>query len=274
MAKVRIIAINPKYRTIPYFCVPVYDEEARNYNTGQQDLSPADLKKEPIIIEPESQYAIKHMQVFDTNNRKDALILNLARTQLEVAVKSNKVVPGKHLFYIENLEEEAGERITKTDKMFDALTKVKENSSLGKQRDIAVFLSIPTNQPANVIQDRIYIKCQNDPDDVLEFFNPNSQLKIFVRKLIANGIITKRDSKYVDGTVFLGRDETEVLHFLQDKKNDPLIAKWGIQLEKVEGSVTNIPSSPAITKTPVDKKVDMKLNELNKFINEDVVVSE
>lgn len=261
MAKVRIIAINPKYRTVPYFCVPVYDESIREYNTGQQGLTDEELAKEPMIIDPEEQFAIRHMMAFDTNMRKDELMLHLARTQLEVATDANSVVPGKHLFYIENLEEEAGTRITKMDLFFEALTKVKENTSLGKQRDVAIFLGIDYTQPASVVQDRIYQKCQNEPEAVLAFFMAGSQMRLFAKKLISYNIIKNMGGRYIDGDIFLGRDETEVIHFLQDKKNDPLIARWSIRLEKLEeGKVTDKPSDPA-PKAPAKKEADMSLQK-------------
>lgn len=236
MAKVKLVAVNPKYRSLPFFCVPVYDENKRTFKTGQEHLSSEELAKEPIIIDSDTQYPLRHMMEFDTNNRKDNLLLGLARDQDVIAAKSSLVQVGRHLFYLQNVEEEAGERVTKMDLMFESLSKVKENTSLGKQKDIAIYLGIDINQPASVIQDRIYKQCQDSPEEVLNFFKDGSSSRLFAMKLRHYGIIQFRDGKFLDNDVLVGRDIEEVIHFMQDHKNESLITKWGLKLERIEGT--------------------------------------
>jgi len=250
MAKVRLIAVNPKYRTLPFFCVPVYDEKKRTFKTGQENLSAEELENEPMIIEPDNQYPLRHMMEFDTNNRKDVLLLGLARDQDVIASKSSLVQVGRHLFYLQNVEEEAGERVTKMDLMFEALFKIKENTSIGKQKDVAIYLGIDISQPASVIQDRIYKFCQDNPAQVLEFFTDRSTGRLFAMKLKHYGIIQYRDGKYLDNDILVGRDIDEVVHFTQDHKNEALITKWGLKLERIEGS-------PSVSKE-VEKPVKVK----------------
>lgn len=270
MAKVRLIAVNPKYRTLPFFCVPVYDEAKRTYKTGQEDMTPEELSKEPLVIDPDTQYPVRHMEEYDTTKRKDQIMLALIKTQETIAPKSSLVVAGRHLFYLQNIEEEAGENVSKIDKMFDALAKVKENTSIGRQKDIAIFLGIDVSQPISVIQDRIYRFCQNEPEKVLEFFDENSATKLFVMKLRQYNIISMRDGKYLDNEIFVGRSIEEVMHFVQDRKNEAHVTRWGYRLDKIEGTVTFTPTDRNALvekKNAALKAADASVTEINSPAN-------
>lgn len=258
MAKVRLIAVNPKYRTMPFYCVAVYDENKRAFKTGQEHLTPEQLKAEPIQIDPDVQYPVRHMEEFDTNNRKDALMFALMKTQDKIAPKASSVVPGMHLFYLQDFEQEAGENVTRMDLMFEALSKVKANTSISRQSDIAIFLGISIDQPMSVIQDRLYRICENNPESVLEFFNDRNSNRLFAMKLKYYGIVQFRDGKYSDNEIFIGRSIEDLILFIQERKNESIVAKWGMKLDKIEGiapkSSGQFKSTEETFKAPITQK--------------------
>ena len=261
MAKVKMIAVNPKYRTLPFYCVPIYDEEKREVVTGQEKLTPAQLKNEPIIIDPELQYPIKHMQDFDTDSKKDMLILNLALTQAEVA-PNKKAVTGRHLFYVEDAEKEAEMSLGVAERTFQAMLQVKESISIQKNVEIAIYLGINPGLPAAVIQDQIYKRCQNRPEEVIGYFDENNANRLFVKKLIHHNILQRKSDKYVDNDLLVGRDESECVLFITDRKNESLVGKWGLALDRKEGRMN---TEPAKSSKSQEKKVpDASIQDLGK----------
>jgi hypothetical protein len=239
MAIVRLVAINPKYRTVPFFMTPVYDNDLKTYKTGQENMNKAQLAAQPIIIDPFEQYAVVHMQAFDTSNPKDKVLLGLIKTQPLIAANSSKVVAGKHLFYIEDKETEAGEKIVAADLMYEAMSKVRADMTLQRITDLAIFLSVDVrNNPISVIQERIYSRCTNNPKEVLSFFEDSTVNRMFVLKLIHYGIIQKRLDRIVDGDLLVGRNLEEAVLYVQDKANDMITGKWGLALDRKEGRET------------------------------------
>lgn len=266
MAKVKLIAVNPKYRTLPFYCVPVYDENKREFITGQETLTPEELKKEPIIIDPELQYPIKHMQEFDTDKRKDMLILNLAKTQEEVA-HNKRQVTSRTLFYVEDIEMEAEQSLGQAEKTFQAMLKVKESVSIAKNVEIAIYLGINPHLPASVVQDQIYKRCQTNPEEVLGYFDEANVNRLFVKKLIHHGILQRRSDRYVDGDLLVGRDESECVLFITDRKNESLVGKWGLALDRLEG---RIKPEPAKSSKDEKKEPDASVQDIGKASEEKV----
>lgn len=236
MAIVKLIAINPKYRTVPFFMTPVYDNDLKTFKTGQEEMNKATLAAQPLIIDPYEQYAVVHMQAFDSSNPKDKVLLGLIKVQPLIAANASKVVAGKHLFYIEDKETEAGEKIVAADKSYEAQTKVREDMTLQRITDLAIFLSIDVrNNPISVIQERIYSRCASNPGEVLSFFEEATANRMFVLKLIHYGILQKRLDRIVDGDLLVGRNLEEAILYVQDKANDMIAGKWGLALDKKEG---------------------------------------
>lgn len=281
MAIVRLIAINPKYRTVPFFMTPVYDESIRGFRTGQEDMTKEQLTKEPFIIDPEEQYAVVHMQAFDTNNVKDNVLLRLAKKQPLIAPSSSKVVSGRHLFYIEDKESEAGEKIIAADLMYEAMSKVREDMTLQRITDLAIFLGVDTkNNPISVIQERIYSRCTLNPKEVLSFFSADTKNRMFMLKLIHHGIVQRRLDRVVDGDLLIGRNTEEAILFIQDKANDQLVGKWGLALDRKEGrepikkektlSGSDVPDAKKLGNNDDDGKSDTlkEVERLRKILDE------
>ena len=235
MSKVKLIAINPKYRTIPYFAVPVYDKNKRVWITGQENLSKKELEKEPFIVNVNDQYPLTHMMDFDTERREDQILLAIAKVQEAVAPDSKSAIAGKHLFYIQNPEKEAEENINNVDHIFEAMKLFRENGSFQKTRDLAIYLGLDASQTLNVLQSRIYTRIQDNPKEIINFFDKLVISRLLTRKVIYYGILINKGGIFYDHDRLIGRDEREVELFISDKANTPLISKWSLEIERKEG---------------------------------------
>ncbi len=246
--KVRVIAVNPKYRTLPYYMTPVFDEEIKDYRTGQENLTPAELKKQPFIVDPEKQYPIRHHQELNLDNPKDKILYQLAIIQADIANNSKSVQSG-HVMYLENLEAEATERVSNKNKFFNALTRVKETDSIEQSKNLGIFLGINVSQPLSVVYDRIYSACENTPADVMKFFSGNHDNRLFVLKLKHYGILQSRNGFLYDNDILVGKTTEDATTFVQEEANNQLVAKWGLALDDKEGR----------TRKPLGKTHDDKL---------------
>ena len=247
MSVVRLIAVNKMYRTVPYFAVPVYDEEKREWRPTKADCDEIAPIKVRLDYEPDDQFPLTHQMSFDKNKPEDVFLLALAKLQPVIAPSKRDVVSTKHLFYLEDVEAEAEVSISKVDRIFEALSLVKENSSVGSMRDLAIYLGFNPGDSLKVLQSHVYSFIENDPDTVLSFFKNSNLQKLLVKKAIHYGILKNRGGLFYDGERLIGRDEAEVELFVMDEKNAPLVGKWSLAIDRYEGkklpetSKSNIP---------------------------------
>lgn len=251
--KVRIIAVNPKYRTLPFYMTAVYDEEIKAYRTGQEKLSKEELEKQPIIIDPVKQYPVRHHQIYDTTVLKDKIILDLALLQPNIAKNARSVVASQHVMYLENNEVEAEARIGKRDGFFEAMIKVRGLSSMSKMKDIGIFLGVNVSQPMSIIQDRVESFCENEPAKVMDYFSGDHENRLFVLKLKHYGILQSRNGYLYDGDVLVGRNILEATTFVQETDHNQLVSKWGLALDTKEGRVKADLSAKAIAEAKKNK---------------------
>lgn len=277
---VKIIAKERKYRDHIFFCVAPFDPSTGKYLTGQENCSQDEiekLKEKGIWIDPNLQYPVMQHMTLDKNKEKDIAIINLFRNVEEIANSKSEIIPGVTLFYMEDVEIEAENSVTLYDKRYEAETKVRENTTINKLADLCMLLGVHDIKQLTptMMQDRIFKICSENPDRVLECFNPASKDRLFMLKLLDYGILYRnRNNEIYYHEVYVGRSIEEAMQFLSRPSNSTYKDKWMIQLEdtmksgiiSTSSKAKNI--STAIEKNEELKKKEDELAELKKRLDE------
>lgn len=251
MSTVRLLAVNELYRTVPYFAVPIYDEEKKKWRPDNEDfkaISSVPVRRKP---DPEKQYPLSHQDNFDKSKPDDVFLLALAKLQPLIAPNSKSVIKSKHLFYLQDVEEEAKTEVKSMDKIFEAMKLIKENASVSTMRDLAIYLGLNPSDSMMVIQGRVYKYLNENPQAVLNYFSNTNSSRLMVKKAIYYSILKNKGGIFYDHDRLIGRDEAEVELFVRDAINAPLVAKWSLEIERVENKAN--PGADE-TKIPIKRK--------------------
>ena len=274
--RVRIVSTDPRYRKEPYPAIPVYNERIGTYLTGQhidptnpdtfknltlkemlgeEKLSDEKREKFPHVIIPEHRIPISHLRWFDISvdskgnpiNPKDVAELNFFKLQDFVADSKGAVKKGYHYFYIEDLIQEAVQRISKRDARYQAEKKIREEVNIKKYKEIGLLLNyveegfnINVNGMSEVLlQDRLLEACEEFPHSVLKCFDRESEENIFVLKVHHYGIIQKKGKSFVDGQQYLGETIDDVKKFMRSSDGQVYKRRWVNLVAKREGLYSN-----------------------------------
>lgn len=247
--KIKIFAISKKYKVKPFLSCPPYNNVKKQYITGQQDLSEAELAKQPLIIKYDENYMIQNNDELNLKMKGDTYIItpdyvkyNYYKGLEEIANSKKDVVNGIHLFYMENIEEDSRREVTDARAKAKAYAKVETLATLKDMVDMLYFFGENAINYSKVRAEALlYAKCETVPNQVINYFDDadNNSKIVFVKKLIAHGIITKSTTTgYVMyGNVTLGADEKEAAGFLYNDKQNAIFAPLLDQLNKKEGVI-------------------------------------
>lgn len=227
--KVRILAVKPDYKLAPYFLTPTFDDKKKVFRTGQENLTEAERKKEPLIIDSNESYPVRHMMILDLNVRADEIMYNFFLQKDDVIAKSKSAInPGVHRFYIENREEEATMAIKDIDMEYDALTLIKKLNLEG-MNDLARLLGSPIkDMGATQVEAFLKKKAKSNPHLIITALQDNDRdIKIILNKLVDGNVITKKDGgKYYNGDNLIGVNEFYAVEYLKKKENSDIVAQW------------------------------------------------
>lgn len=247
--KIRIVALNSKYRDKPLFISAPWSNSQKKYLTGQslslnkmtgkQKLTEKEMELHPIVINPNEQYPVVHASVLDLAKKEDLIMYNFYKLASDVIAQSKKVArKGRHLFYIENAEKESQENVKSFDAIFEAMKKVKEDLSMERLSDLGIYLGYESNKLSKSrLMDKVLTDCSNNPAKVMEFFSEGAQDILFVAKLHHYQIIKRDKDSYFDGNRFLGRTYKEIVNFMYNNDNKMLLGKWKNVLSQKEHGV-------------------------------------
>lgn len=232
---IKLIAVNNKYRNIPFFTTPIWDERRRKYRKGgQEDLSKADLAKCALVISEDEQYPVSHNEVLDLSDdaqREKAAFLCDQFPFIVIGAKNVK--PGETLFYIEDRESEAKEFVDNTDNIFAAL-KIIDAASIDDYKDMCMMLSLPTSGSKTVLLQTLKAKAMKEPEKIIKLKNGDYEEKLVILKLIDAGVLNKgrKDGRIYDGENLIARNLDESVLYLKDKANAAVVDIWMKNLGK------------------------------------------
>jgi hypothetical protein len=166
-----------------------------------------------------------------------------------VALSKASVRPDTDLFYIEDLEVEAEERVKVSDLRYEAEKCIREKTSdRGLSiKDVALMLnykiknfSIPIDSMTDVrIKDELLKTCEKNYKEVISCFKADVNEELYVYKLVKYGIINNKNGAFYDGNTIIGTTIDNVKLFMKGSKEDnqKFVSKWGKLLLEKEGKI-------------------------------------
>jgi len=269
---VKVAACDKRYeKGEVYWALPYEDPRIANYVTGQErsvdnpngltkrqiemldPLTDEDRKKYhfPIVMDPNKfrGVAISRATTFNLSTDDNGNYVNpidkekyefFIKGQTEkVATSKDKIIPGKHLFFLVDDNRDAQERNSHRRIILEAQQLV--FNKLTKESFYELFIYINHNKNTSystlnaadaIIEDRVYELCEKYPADVKKFFNKETSEELFILKLVHYGIIFVKAGSFVDKEdKYLGSSVREVLSHLSKKGNHLLALAWKKSLQ-------------------------------------------
>lgn len=230
MKTVVLIACSKKYRDKTFYAQAAWDDVNGKWITGQEDLSPEELKEEPFVINPIEQYPVMHnarlricTERGEKRTKDDVLYKFYIQGVAEIAPDAPSVNRSIHEFYIHDLEEISKKQVNVANRTFEAMQKLSEDTTFARMRDIAIFLESPqANSTPVVLEASIKEACIKTPELVLEFFKPENETRLFVLKLLNAGYLVKRTGSkiFTKSGTFIGDSVNDAVIFLSSNKEE------------------------------------------------------
>lgn len=238
--KVKIVALNPKYRDHSFPSCPRYDDDKRDYVYGIEEAP--NSVKQAFHIDSLSRIPVIHNEVLDLSiDKQYGKYLYLKNAVPEVSVSLDKSNEDEHLFYIEDREAEAESNISKQELISIAYTNIEKDKSENKVKDIAYFIGInPRGKSHKQLLSDIYTRAFENPNQINAFFEKSTPNILFVRKCLQHGLIQKNKGSYFDGDVFMGHSELEAAAFVDNPSNSVIVDRLGSILNEKTGYISNV----------------------------------
>ena len=273
--KIRIIALDKRYRKHVYQFAVTKSERTGRFITGQEEYLTEEQmtgKKEitkstkdslqmgdqPFIINPYNHYGLLHGRTFDLSyniddkdnktylNPKDYAEFTFFSLQPEVTENKESFIKDKHFFYIEDKEREAEVSIRNDDKAFEAESYVRKELNVGRYKDLLLMMNYdirglnvnPDTMTDSEVRASVINACRKHPENVLKFKSSDSDEVLFIIKLMKYSILEKRngiDIYYRDQ--FISSSFDGVRSWLHKSENNHLVTKWGKTIQEREGVI-------------------------------------
>lgn len=241
--RIKVYAVSLKHKEKPFYATGVTDDKTKKYLTGQQDLSPEELKKEEFIIDPMQNYMIRNNddlvllkkgEVYIHN--RDYALYNFYKIQPNIAHSAGEVIKGTHDFYLQNFEADADKKIAASKIKAKASAKIVDLSLTDMANMLYFFGENAAMLSTRVSEARVYELAETQPKEVLTYFEDleDNQKIVFVKRLISKNQITKAEASgyLMYNKVVLGADEKEAAAFLYNNKNEAIYIPLKDMLDK------------------------------------------
>lgn len=204
------------------------DNLTPNQMTGVEKLTAEQMKKFPLVINPENYYFYPDGRKFDLNKKEDKIMLDFLLLSFQRIARTyatyDRVL---HDGYIEDHEAESKSVVDKTELLYDALTLIKQ-----RQIEEVMEAALYTNHvyqeseidvmkmSKNQVYSELYKIAKDNPMVILDAFSEKAAKDIFVLKLEMHNIIKRREGSFYEGARFLGNSVQEVSEYFQ--RNDKI----------------------------------------------------
>lgn len=241
--RIKVFAVSFKYKEKPFFATGIYDDKTKVMLTGQNNLTPTQLKDEELIINPNEHYLVRNNDELvlkkkgDVYVRNKALILyELYKVQPNFAHSKGEVIKGMHDFYLQNFEAEANFKIINSKNKAKASAKILD-LSLSDMTNLLYYFgenaSLLSNKRAEA---KVFEIAEADPKGIILYFDDldNNQKIVFVKKLLSKGLIKRADGNgyLMYNKIMLGANEIEAAAFLYNNANESIYLPLKDMLEK------------------------------------------
>lgn len=241
--RVKVYGVSAKHKEKPFYATGITDSVSKKMLTGQEDLSPEELNKQGLIIDPMAHYMIRHNDELVLFKKGDVYVRNeayalysLYKLQPNIAHSVNEVIRGVHDFYLQNFEAEAEVKISASKAKAKAGGKVSDMNLTDMVNMLYFFGENAAMLSNKVAEQRIYELAETEPVKVLKYFEEldENQKVVFVKKILSKGFISKAEASgyLMYNKVVLGANEEEAAAFLYDNKNESIYIPLKDMLDK------------------------------------------
>ena len=253
---------------------------------GKKPLSEEKEKKFPYVINPHDPIIWNHMQKLDISTDDDGRPINPRDTALyqyamiqDYIGKVKGVLAGGELYYIEDEENEANDRIVKRDRIYQAENKVRNLGMEGITNLVLLlnhkyknFYVDVNNTPKDIILDKVFEVIDKEPEVVMSCFTPSAQEELFVAKLHNFNIIQRKGFSFYDGHEYLGDGLIGAVNYMKrnDDESNARFARWSARLQSIEKGevfVSPVNKDKELIKAQEDARIEMlkKVDALSAF---------
>ena len=241
--RIKIYGVSAKHKEKPFYATGITDNNTKKLLTGQEDLSPEELKKEVFIIDPMENYMIRNNDELVLQKKgdvyirnKDLILYNFYKIQPNIAGSKNEVVRGIHDFYMQNFESEANEKIKNSKNKAKASAKVLDMNLNDMTNMLYYFGDSAASLTRNRAEARVFEIAETNPLGVIKYFDDldNNQKIVFVKKLLSKGFIKRAEGNnyLMYNKIMLGANEEEAAAFLYNNTNENIYLPLKDMLEK------------------------------------------
>lgn len=243
--EVKIYAVSKKYKVKPFYSVAPWNTNKGMYITGQENLTPEQLAKEPLIIDPLKNIPINNNDTIKLSKKGGEYINDAEYVKYRYLLNipeiahSKKEVNNTHFFYLDNREAEAVKELSISKLRASAYAKMADLVSLSDIRDMLFFFGEnATNYTQTRGEQALYKKCEENPKAILKYFEDSELNKkiTFIKKCLSYGLLKRTENNYLMyGSVMLGANEVEAAAFVYDEKNNNIYVPLWDEVKKREG---------------------------------------
>jgi hypothetical protein len=239
------------FATIPYnssrqyFYLGPMDEPTEIFAATRVD--PKDINSEMtapvpgtniVLSDRNFHVEVKNGKTLDLSNPNDAFMLKVLMNSGWIAKNKRVLNPNEgHKFIMEDPELDAEETSVKVDKVYDAVSLLRE-MSVEEKRDLCRLMGQYTNKMnEKKIDGFLKGRAQSDPDEIINLLeHKDYKYRVFLKRLQDAGVIRVEDGKYFYGETIVGIDQDTAVFYLRDQRNKDVIDQWGRFLNK-DGTV-------------------------------------
>lgn len=256
---VRVVFMTKPTKKHPY-TIPITKEREKVFITGQKlsykkmigeaELTDEEVKRYPVVINPQEFYKVTHMQPFNRLNDYDNAIITLLLLSGKVAESkmAYNETPVEFVGYIKDELAESDAYILVEDERFEAEEAVRK-STIDDYEKIALIVNyrLGTNinvktMPDSYIKAELIKAAKENPKEVKKCFpkwNPAVAQDIWILQLIKHDILSKKPNGDIfDNGEFIGNGIESVINFTRLESKKEFLNKWKMLLDQKLGLVS------------------------------------
>lgn len=273
---VKLVATKDDYKKIATYVCPKYHEGRLSFEVNGKEYVGAHKQMgdkmqvvcddTPLLLTPDVSLPIQDGMTFDLDNPKQEFLYQLALGSGYVTPPGERVNIAYHRFKIEDKEQAAVEKSSRFDMVVRAANMLRDLST-EQMRDLAVILSVNKRKynidvrgmSVNQIEAFLKSLCEKDPKAIISSLDDQEyKYKVFLQKLVLNGIVSRDGAAYRNGDTLVGADENYAILFLKERENEKLVTQWGEILKSRETPI----KAPAKEKPAIDKVIQETVPEI------------
>lgn len=213
----------------------LYPQQDR-FTGGIKNVEPfteEEKRKLKRIVTEQTSRVLEDGMTIDLNKEVDKVDWLWIKECIEVAPDYNACYnEPRSLFYVENLERDMDNRISKSELRFNAMQYVKDSSEAERSERSRLMGQDVRYFKSKEIYDWLMQQAEATPEKVIAAYkDSNAKTKLFLYRLLDNNVVSKDANGMLKfGSIVIGVNETAAVSWIQDPANRDLLVQFQQQL--------------------------------------------